>query len=337
MAIFCLHGKEFFLVQRAHKRLLEKYLDAGTRAFNLTVFSAAALALADFEEACQSLPMIAAWRVVLVHDAERLGRPLQDWLVTYLDSPNPTTCLVLVFATFDRRQNWVKKLADCAECQEHRPLYERELGPFILSEAKDLGLALDQGAVCLLIDHCGHDLAAIMDTLTRLSILLGPTGATVKERVGSVATLSQAQLEDVVVGPAARDVFDLTRALGSMTLGSVTLGERRLIRALKILGNLLDRKEAPLRIMALVARHWRLLAHCQFLSQSPRHEIARAIGVAPFFVEEYIQQARHYSPLELKHILSSLLTLDHELKSSRVAQDQQITRWFLSLCRTGRA
>ena len=75
--LYFLCGEETYLIQEYTTTLIERILGAAPRDFNCDVFSAESDALADVLSVARTLPMMAAYRVVVYHGLEQL--PKADW------------------------------------------------------------------------------------------------------------------------------------------------------------------------------------------------------------------------------------------------------------------
>src|SRR2546421_630057 len=97
-AVYYLHGDEDVLKDEAIRALVDRALDAGARDFNLDQRSAGDLDPEAFHSLVNTLPLLAAARVVVLRGVEdvRKTSKVRQALVRYLQAPNPTTLLILV-------------------------------------------------------------------------------------------------------------------------------------------------------------------------------------------------------------------------------------------------
>src|SRR5438477_325565 len=103
--VYYLHGDEDVLKDEAVRALVERAVDPAVRDFNLDQRSAPELDAEAFHALVNTPPMLAATRAVVVRGLEQLKKTakVRQELLRYLESPNPTTLLVLVQATLERR------------------------------------------------------------------------------------------------------------------------------------------------------------------------------------------------------------------------------------------
>src|SRR6266480_4432547 len=98
--VYLLYGDEDVLKDQAIRALVDTAVGASSD-FNLDVRFAPDLTPEVFHALVNTPPMLAERRAVVIRGVEQLGKrktKLRDEVVRYLESPNPTTLLVLVVA-----------------------------------------------------------------------------------------------------------------------------------------------------------------------------------------------------------------------------------------------
>src|SRR5881398_787988 len=99
--VYYLHGEEDVLKDEAVRVLLERAVDPAARDFNLDQRTAADLDPEAFNALVNTPPILAATRAVVLRGMEQLRKTakVRQELLHYLDSPNPSTVLILVHGT----------------------------------------------------------------------------------------------------------------------------------------------------------------------------------------------------------------------------------------------
>src|SRR5213078_2713921 len=99
--VYYLHGEEDVLKDEAVRVLLERAVDPAARDFNVDQRTAADLDPEAFNALVNTPPILAATRAVVLRGMEQLRKTakVRQELLHYLDSPNPSTVLVLVHGT----------------------------------------------------------------------------------------------------------------------------------------------------------------------------------------------------------------------------------------------
>jgi DNA polymerase-3 subunit delta len=307
--IYCLHGPERFLIDRVLAALRRRILSATGDAsgFNCELFDLKEVTLVNVLAAARTLPMFAKQRLVIARGLEQVKAEGMEPLTAYAAHPNPSTCLVLLAEKVDGRLRAFLALRKAGFLHEFARLKDRDLGPFIAREAKTRGLAIDSDAAEALANAAGPDLGRLMQALEQLEIYAGNGGR-----------ISRAQIEDLVPESRERNVFELTKAIGT--------GDAR--RALQLVTNMLRNREPPLRIQAMLLRQLRQTWRAKELMAAnlPRAELAAAVGLPPFFLDDVLVPARRLSVAALRRSFERLYQADRAFKSSRVDPDVQLTR-----------
>ena len=122
-----------------------------------------------------------------------------------------------------------------------------------------------------------------------------------------------------------RTVFELANAVGE--------GARP--RALTALASLVGARESGVRIVAMLARHARQLWVTQELlaRTDDKFEVAQALGIPPFFVDDMIKQARRLDRARLSRMHAALFAADKDLKSARREDARILEALVLELTR----
>src|SRR5439155_1050954 len=148
-AVYYLHGDEDVLKDEAVRALVDRMLDPGARDFNFDQRSAADLDPEAFHSLVNTPPLLAAARVVVlrgIEDVRKTSKVRQE-LLRYLESPSPTTLLILVQGA---GQPPDAELARSASAVAVEPLPHARVLKWVAHRAGQLKLAFEPDAVALL-------------------------------------------------------------------------------------------------------------------------------------------------------------------------------------------
>jgi DNA polymerase-3 subunit delta len=306
--VYCLHGAERFLVDRCLQAIRAAVLGpTGGPNLNLDAFELRESGLGPMVTAAQTLPMFAKRRLVVGRGIDQLKSEELEPLLPYLGDPNPSTCLVLTGDKIDGRLRPFGIMRKAGYLHEFPRLRDRELPAWLAREASARKIPLEPGAAQALAEAAGSDLGRLSQALEQLALYAGQ-GAKVK----------RADVEELIAETRERGVFELTK----------TIGEGKVADALALLGNMLANREPPLRIQFMLVRQLRQIWRAKELDAggAPRQEIAAAVGIAPFFLDDVLVPARRMSEGALERSFRRLYQSDRALKSSRIDPDLAITR-----------
>ena len=92
-------------------------------------------------------------------------------------------------------------------------------------------------------------------------------------------------------------------------------------KALDYYYDLVALKEPPMRILFLLTRQFRLLLEVKDMDKRgyPRKEIASKVGLHPFVVGKYQEQARAFSSKALREIIEDSVDMEEAVKTGRLS------------------
>lgn len=235
-------------------------------------------------------------------------------LVTYVAAPSPQTVLALLGRALDQRTKLGQTLVSKDYVCNCEPMRRPQLQKFATNEAKAMNLTVDANVYEMLFDAYGTDLAQWILALERFALYLGVTAK------GPAGIVDETVAEALVTRTRAESVFALTDA--------VLAG--RANEALPLAEQLVQQKEAPLAMVALISRQVRQLmllreAMDQGVAQS---QALRTAGIPPFVADKYINRARDLTLPALRRAQARLVEADIRLKSSPLGES---ATWFSAL------
>src|SRR5687768_8479727 len=132
------HGAEDVLKEDAVRYILDHALDPSLRDFNFDQRTAGQLEPDAVADLCNTLPMVAERRVVLVRDVEAWKRKTKAKaaLLDYLKNPSPETIVILVQSAAETAED--KELAKVAVSVEFKPPTGAEAEKWLERQAKAL-------------------------------------------------------------------------------------------------------------------------------------------------------------------------------------------------------
>src|SRR5215213_7685237 len=183
--VYYLHGLEDVLKDEAVRAILDRALDPAMRDFNLDQRSAGQLDPEEIHVLCNTLPMMAERRVVVIRELEAWRRKAKarSEFLRYLERPSPDTVAVLVQGSAEEAED--KEIARGSYAVRLDPLPADRAAKWVLRRAGTLGLHLDTAAAEHLVHSVGTDLGALGSELAKLASL--PAGEPLSpDRVGEL-------------------------------------------------------------------------------------------------------------------------------------------------------
>ena len=259
---------------------------------------------------CQTMPFLSAHRLIVVHRLlgrferpERRGRRraqqdggLGAWeaFVAALPSLPETTALVFIDGELSARNPFLQAVRPHAQVREFRPLQQSEVAAWINARAPRHSVTLEARAVAALSQLVGNQLWTLDSELQKLATYAGGRPVTetdVRELVSLAREPNVFAMADAVVEGRAHDAADL------------------LLR-------LLADGDSPQRLLAMLARHYRLLLLTRELQQRGvrPQEIGARLQVQGFAAQRLLKQAPAYTIERLRTAYHKLLDADLSVK-----------------------
>ncbi|HID10484.1 MAG TPA: DNA polymerase III subunit delta [Candidatus Latescibacteria bacterium] len=311
----------YFLVGEAFQReealhvLLDFLVPSEARDLDLEVFWGEEVDPSKFSSSLYALPMRAGRKVLLVRSCEGMGREVWRKLSTALSALPPSACAIFSGEKVDRRLLPDEVLRE-SFWAEFGPLRGRRLMGWLAERARRLDKELSREAAELLVAYLGEDLWALAGELEKLSSYVGE-----RRRI---------ECKDVqeAAGAWAVQVFKLTDAVGAGDVG----------RAMAFLHQVLEAGESANVVLALLRRHWKVLAKLALLRQGrkPESRLAAEVGVPQYFLGRYLQQAEGRSGGELAKEVEAILRAEHRLRSGGGDARTVLSLLLWELCGGGR-
>ena len=307
---YLLFGEEQYLVRFFRDRLVKacmgKTIDELKGDMNFFCFSGKDVTVNDFSDAALTMPFFAERRMIVVEGAELFARA-NDELLTLLKNLPESTLLVFLEEKPDKRLTTFKELSRIGLVEEFVPQNDERLTGFIVHRAQDAKLNITQAAVRTILDDTGRDMFAIASEMEKLTAYCMDKGVIEKTDVDELCHVT---VQD--------RVFDM---IGFMA-------NRQQKDALKLYYDLLELREPPLKILALIAKQFRILIAVKDLmnhgmsseqiGQKMEFKGRDAKAVA-YVARKYEAQAKQFSTEELKNALRDAAEYDRLFKSGGIS------------------
>jgi DNA polymerase-3 subunit delta len=221
------HGPVDLLKDEALAGLLERSLDPSMRDLNYDQRSATQLAPDDIEALCNTLPMMAERRVVVVRDVEAWGRKAKAKaaMIRYLDHPSPETVLVLIQGSGEDKVD--AELEARSTAISFEPLRREHASRWFERRAAERGISLEPEAAAHLLTTLGDDLGLLASELDKLAGLAATAPVTLAQVEGLIGVRHGESVEDwcraVLTGQSTRAIAILPHVLDQPGVSGVRM------------------------------------------------------------------------------------------------------------------
>lgn len=295
--VYLITGEEGYYLDMVSDYFENLVVDEASRDFDQTVVYGMDADMSTIISYARQFPILSPTKLVMVKEAQDIKSDRWDSLIPYLDNPQPSTVLVFVYRhkTFDKRTKVYKSIAAKGTVYEKKKLYDNEIPRWINQHVQDNGFSITENAANLISDSIGNDLDKISNELNKLYLAL---------QKGSVIT--EDAIEHHIGISKTYNVFELQKAIG----------RRDVLRCNRIVNHFASNpKEMPIQMLlpTLYSYFIKVMIYHQTTDKS---QAASAMGINPFFLQDYEIAANNYSLGKLATCIGYLHNTD--LKSKGV-------------------
>lgn len=295
-------GEEPYYIDQISDFIEENVLDESEKGFNQQVMYGRDVTVEDIIAAAKRYPMMAERQVIIVKEAQDLSKTIEK-LASYAENPQPTTVLVFnyKYKTLDKRKKLYKDIAKSGLIFESKKMYENQVSDWIRRVLSGKKYQIEPKAALMLVEFLGTDLSKIFNELKKLMIIL-PEGTIINDK----------HIEENIGISKDFNNFELRKAIG----------EKNVLKSNRIINYFAENpKGNPLIVtISLLNGFFTQLLFFHGLQDKSKKSVASALGINPYFADEYFLAARNYPIQKVTSVLSFLR--DADMKSKGVGANQ---------------
>lgn len=281
--LYFLCGEEPYFVDVLTDYIEQHSLADHEKSFNLTVLYGKDVRMADVLTHARRFPMMASRQTVVVKEAQEMSDLKNAASLKILESYalNPVPSTVLVFAhkykSPDGRSFPVKAVENNGVYFQSKKIYDNQLPAWITEYLREKKMRISAKACMLLSEYIGNDLLRIANEINKITVNLKEGEEITEEFVIKYVGISKEY-----------NVFELQKALT----------ERNALKVAKIIKYFAaDPRNNPLAIViSTLYRFFIQIISVHHAKDRSEQSLAKLLGLHPFFVKDFLQAAKAYSP-----------------------------------------
>jgi len=292
-------GPEKYLVKYYVNEIVGLLLPENVRSFNYNVFEEK-VTFRQIQDAVSVFPAFSERRVVIVKESSlfKSGESQQVYDDFFRSLPD-YICLIFIQTDPDKRTSLYKSLKKYAlviECDWQKA---DTLTKWVMKGFASYKKQISENDAALLVNLLDPDMTLIHNEIEKIVCYMGDK-----------TQVSRDIISDVVSRSAKAKVFDL---IDAMSL-------RRMSDALIIMDELIEMKEPVPLIMAMIGRQFFILLKAKKLEEKklPQAEMAKILGIMPYFVDKTRKQAANFSMETLKRLARKCAETDLAVKTGQI-------------------
>ena len=278
-------------------KLKEALIQSGD-TMNYSYFEGKKTDIPEILELIQTMPFFNDYRL-LVLDQTELGKKSNDDFLNALKEMPETTILLIIEDDVDKRSKIYKYINKEGCAVSFETPKEKDLVLWVAQMLKKEQKKMTQKDIQLFLYKTGQDMFTIKNELEKLiSYTKG------REVIGAE------DLEALTTAQTTNQIFVMLEAIAKKQRDTV----------LKLYYDLIELKESPFGILALLVRQCNQLLQTQSLLEAGKSqgEMAKELKVPPFVAGKLKQQVRLFKREELYEMIKKCAATDEGIKTGKI-------------------
>ena len=295
--VYFLMGEESYYIDLISDYIENNVLNDMEKEFNQHVMYGKDVDMGTVINVAKRFPMMAPMQVVIVKEAQNIADI--EKLEFYLQKPLTSTILVLCYKykTLDKRKKVYKLLADTGVVFNSEKLRDYQISDWIIKYCQTEKISINPKSFQMLAEFLGNDLSKIVNEIEKLQLVM-PKGS---------SEITPALIEEYIGVSKDFNAFELQEAIAS----------RDILKANRIVNYFnANQKTYPIQMVLVPIFNFfaNLLVYHYNRKSNNDTELARIMGIIPFFLKQYSQAARHYGAWKCMETISLIRTYDAKSK-----------------------
>lgn len=311
--LYLFTGDEQLMIRQALEMLKKQMIDPAYADFNLVWVDGEENSPDQLFGALETMPFFQDRKLVIVKDApyfksaqDKLSDAQRERLEGLLSEPAEDTVLVFLAPQTDKRKRVSKAITAHGQWVSFDKLERPDYEKWLAKQAEDAGVNIPSAELRYIMEVSGYldksSELTLLDISRNLERLFG--------YAGKAPTVTRAHIDAIFEKPLEYNIFAMVDHIAE---GNVS-------RALGMLRELQQDGEAEIKILFMIARHYRILLRVKLNLEErvPEKEIASKAGVQPFLVKKYIAQTNRIGFDGIKKALEQILESDRAMKTGKI-------------------
>lgn len=299
--VYFLHGEESYYIDFIADLLEKVVLTEAEKGFNQTILYGKEVDMLTIISTAKRYPMMSDFQLVIVKEAQNIkfgkgDTKDADPFASYLENPLKSTVLVFChkYGSLDKRLKIAKAIEKNGVLFESKKLYDNQVSEWAMNFVGTKGFKLDTKAGAMVAEYLGNDLSKVANELEKVMI-----------NMGDRKTITMDDIQKNVGISKEYNTFEFNTAIA----------KRDVLKANKIVDYFAaNKKENPLVVtIGQLNTYFSKIFTYYYLADKSKTNIASALKINPYFVQEYEQAAKNYNFDKTCQVIS--LLREYDLKS----------------------
>lgn len=320
--LYVLYGSESYFMQNIQRRLQEFVLE--DKNDTVSTYDLEETPIEDVITDAETYPFFSTKKLIIASNATFLTAQRQagsapehniERLEQYMNQPVDYSVIVLTTKNdkLDNRKKITKQISKQATVVPCTPIRSNELRKWVQEVSSELNVSIAPDAYEVFERDETVQLFGLQNELQKLALYVGEGGTVTKkiadEIVSATTSSSSLRLVDAVIDRNIKDVFTIYQQL-------------------------MQAKEEPIAIIALLSFQFRTILQLKILKDKGYHQqaIQKKMKAHPFVIQIAYKRERRFSYPYLREAIDLLTETDAQIKRGSVEKELALELALLTLC-----
>lgn len=296
--LYLCYGKEDYMKKQYVNNIKNQIIDPANEIMNLEKLEGKGVSVDQIIDFAETLPFMSDRRLMIIKDSGLFKSGKKDEsakMAEYIDKLPSSVCIIFMESDIDKRLSLYKKVNKNYETIEFKVPSDRELATWTKTELRRYKVLMSPQVIEYFVRVVPPGMESIINEIKKLASYKAE-GEITKEEIDQVCTQSL----DI-------RIFELVKMLGNKDTKVV----------LEIYSNLLEMKEPPIKILAMMARQFRMILQVKYMRQQGQGNasIVSRTGFRSFMVTECVRQSSNFTFSQLEMAIKECLEADANIKT----------------------
>ena len=296
--VYLLYGEETYL-KKQYKKKLQDAVVSPEDTINMNCYEGKNISVKEVIDQAETMPFFSDKRLLVLENSGFFKNAVPE-MAEYLEQMPETTVIMFVEEEVDKRNKLFKVVKNKGRVVNFERQKADTLFRWILGILKREGKNITRSTMELFLEKTGDDMENISMELEKLLCYTMDREVITSEDVETICTTQ-----------TVNKVFAMVDAIA----------EKQQKKALDLYYDLLTLKEAPMRILFLIARQFHILLLVKELRDQGYNgsTLAEKASVPPFTVKNYVRQAGYFTMDQLRRGITLMVETEEAVKTGKLS------------------
>lgn len=294
--IYLFHGEEDYFINKLIEKISYNSMDESSVDFDsLKIYGRKSEENQEKEiiDFAKRFPLVGKFNLIIVKDAKNISDDF-SLITSYLEKYNKNSILILTFNnSIDKRKKIFKISKSKGVVFESNKLYENQIYQWIEIQSKNKSVQLHPKSINIISEFVGNDLSQIENELDKLKL---------NSKTGDI--IGPEEVEKIIGFSKEYNFFELTKEIG----------ENNFNKSIK-LATYMAKNSKKYPVPALIGTIYSFFNKIFiYHSLDNKNDAPKALGINPYFLNDYKKAAVIYPMKRVSKIFNYLLEADKKSK-----------------------